>query len=172
LVGVLHGFANKGGTFSNVDFPGATGTQAIGVNNAGQIVGEYFDAANGEHGFVSSGGTFTAIDFPGATATVAAGINAAGDIVGAWADGTGTHGFLLQTGAFTPINFPLATWTIAFGVNDTGEIAGLYTDAAGNTHGFIYAGGGFSTVDVAGARSTPLTRIKNGDRLRASAPTP
>ena len=137
-------------------------TQAIGVNDAGQIVGDYFDAASVEHGFVSSGGTFTAIDFPGATATVAAGINAAGDIVGRWSDATGSHGFLLQAGVFTPINFPLATSTTAFGINDTGEIAGFYTDAAGNSHGFIYAGGAFSTVDVAGARGTQLTRIKNG----------
>jgi probable HAF family extracellular repeat protein len=62
---------------------------------------------------------------------------------------------------FTPINFPLATGTTAFGINDTGEITGYYTDAAGSTHGFVYAGGAFSTVDVAGARDTQLTRIKN-----------
>jgi uncharacterized membrane protein len=36
LAGVRHGFADNGGTFSNVDFPGANGTQAIGVNDAGQ----------------------------------------------------------------------------------------------------------------------------------------
>jgi hypothetical protein len=65
LVGVLRGFANDGGIFSNVDFPGASGTQVIGVNDAGQMVGDYFDAASVEHGFVSSGGTFTAIDFMG-----------------------------------------------------------------------------------------------------------
>ena len=62
---------------------------------------------------------------------------------------------------FTPINFPLATSTTPFGINDTGEIAGFYSDGAGKTHGFIYAGGAFSTVDVAGARQTFLTRIKN-----------
>ena len=50
LAGVVRGFANNGGTFSNVDFPGASGTQVIGVNDAGQMVGDYFDAA-GEHGF-------------------------------------------------------------------------------------------------------------------------
>ena len=71
-----------------------------------------------------------------------------------------------------PINFPLATSTTAFGINDTGEIAGFYTDAASNSHGFVCAGGAFSTVDVAGARGTQLTRIKNGGRLRVSAPTP
>ncbi|HEV8565488.1 MAG TPA: hypothetical protein VGQ92_00120 [Actinoplanes sp.] len=53
-----------------------------------------------------------------------------------------------------PINFPLATSTTAVGFNGTGDIAGFYSDAAGSTHGFIYAGGVFSTVDVAGARGT------------------
>ena len=76
-------------TFNDVDFPGATDTQAIDVNDAGAIVGDYFDAASVEHGFVSSGGTFTAIDFPGAKSTAVAGINANGDIVGGYTDTTG-----------------------------------------------------------------------------------
>jgi len=40
LASVLHGFVNNGGTFSNVDFPGASGrgTQVMGVNDAGQMV--------------------------------------------------------------------------------------------------------------------------------------
>jgi hypothetical protein len=62
---------------------------------------------------------------------------------------------------FTPINFPLATSTTPFSIDDNGEIAGFYNDAAGNTHGFVFAGGAFNTVDVAGARGTQLTRIKN-----------
>jgi len=66
---------------------------------------------------------------------------------------------------FTPINFPLATSTSAFGISDAGEIAGYYSDTAGNTHGFVYADGAFSTVDVAGARTTLLTRIKNGGSI-------
>jgi hypothetical protein len=118
LASVLGGFANIGGTFSNVDFPGASATQVIGVNDAGQMVGDYFDGT-GEHGFVSDGGNFAAIGFPGATRTAAAGIN-----------------------------------------------------PAGNDHGFVYAGGAFSTVDVAGTRGALLTRSRMGERSRVSAMTP
>ncbi len=53
----------------------------------------------------------------------------------------------------------------AFGINDAGEIAGFYSDAGGNAHGFIYADGAFSTVDVAGAHGTQLIRIKNGGQV-------
>jgi probable HAF family extracellular repeat protein len=66
---------------------------------------------------------------------------------------------------YTPINFPLASSTTAFGINDNGDIAGWYNDAAGKTHGFVYADNNFSTVDVAGASATQLTRIKNWDQV-------
>ena len=45
------------------------------------------------------------------------------------------------------------------------EIAGYYRDIAGTNHGFIYASGALSTVDVAWVRSTQLTRVKNGGEV-------
>jgi len=61
----------------------------------------------------------------------------------------------------TPINVPLATDTLAFGINDGGDIVGRYIDTAREIHGFIYAGGAFSTIDVFGAVSCVLTGIAN-----------
>jgi hypothetical protein len=49
---VLHGFTLIAGDFTTLDFPGAFGTQAIRVNEAGQIVGYYFLA--GQHGFLAT----------------------------------------------------------------------------------------------------------------------
>ena len=82
-------------TFTTIDVPGATATEAFGINAAGDIVG-FFTNASGAHGFLLSRGVFTTIDVPGATATEAGGINAAGDIVGAFADASGIHGFLAE----------------------------------------------------------------------------
>ena len=67
-------------TFTSIDVPGATDTQANGINTGGQIVGTYFDPAT--HGFLDSGGSFTPIEIPGATGTRAFGINTGGQIVG------------------------------------------------------------------------------------------
>jgi hypothetical protein len=39
--GATHGFLLSGGNFSTIDFPGAAFTQAIGINDHGQVVGEY-----------------------------------------------------------------------------------------------------------------------------------
>src|SRR5438128_205871 len=70
--------------YSSIDFPGATFTQAFGINAGGEVVGVYRDATGKQHGFLRSGETFTSIDFPGAAATDARGIAPAGDIVGTY----------------------------------------------------------------------------------------
>ena len=166
LASVAHGFLDNAGTFSDIDFPSATQTQAFDINDAGQIVGGYVDLLSNSHGFVDNGGVFTSIDFPGATSTTAVGINSAGDIVGVWEDATSnSHGFLLRGGVFTTFDFPLAIDTTAFGINDSGDIAGSFVDAGSVAHGFIFSRAAFSQVDVAGATDTQVTRINNKGQL-------
>lgn len=76
-----------------------------GINERGEIVGVYCDAAVpcvimaiGTHGFLINDDGFTPIDIPGATATAAIGINARGDIAGSYFDAHGAHGFLISRG--------------------------------------------------------------------------
>jgi hypothetical protein len=84
----------EGYTFTSIDLPGATFTSATGINNGGQIVGNYEDVT-GSHGFLDSGGRFTPIKVPGATDTEVSGINAGGQIVGTYLNATGSsHGYL------------------------------------------------------------------------------
>ena len=66
-----------------------------GINDAGQIVGEYL-VPGIVHGFLLDvDGSYTALDVPGAIqTTVASGINNAGVIVGYWYDVSFPHGFL------------------------------------------------------------------------------
>src|SRR6476661_2385584 len=88
----IHGFLDVGGTFTTIDAPGSSLTQATGINDAGQIVG-IFDDRTGTHGFLKAGSTFTTMDVPGFT--TASGINNAGQIVGQFRDIYGVyHGFL------------------------------------------------------------------------------
>jgi uncharacterized membrane protein len=82
--------------FITIDVPGATSTEAFGINPRGQIVGHNVDASGADHGFVLlQGAMFITIDVPGATSTEAFGINAEGQIVGSYTDTAGTlHGFV------------------------------------------------------------------------------
>jgi hypothetical protein len=53
FAGVTHGFLLSGGEFTSIDFPGASGTVASGINPRGDIVGFYVSAGVG-HGFLLS----------------------------------------------------------------------------------------------------------------------
>jgi hypothetical protein len=68
-------------SFTSIEVPGATFTQATGVGPGGDIVGHYLlDGAI--RGFLLRRGEFTTIDFPGAGVTIARGIGPNGHIVG------------------------------------------------------------------------------------------
>jgi len=82
------------GSYTPLDVPGTTITEAHGINSAGQIVG-WFAAGPLNHGFLLSNGSYTTLAVPGARDTFAYGINTTGQIVGVYRPAGGSpHGFL------------------------------------------------------------------------------
>ena len=134
------GFLLSGGTLTTIAPPGALSSAASRINDAGQIVG-WFSNAAGTHGFLLSGSTFTTIDVPGAAlGTQALGISATGQIVGVFTDAKSvSHGFLLSGGTFATVDVPIAMGgnTVAHGINVNGQIAGTFVDANQTVHGFL-----------------------------------
>jgi len=103
------GFLDMGGVISTIDPFGSTNTQALGVNDSGEIVGFYVDPMTGvQHGYIDNGGVFTTFDPPGSTNTTINGVNDLGDIVGFYtpAGSEATVGFV-----GTPVPEP-ATWAM------------------------------------------------------------
>jgi uncharacterized membrane protein len=154
---LMYGSESKGvvtETYQSVTFPGATEQSAFGVNDAGQIVGEYADSSGVQHGWELSGGTFTTIDVPfaGATATGANGINDSGEIAGGW-DGSGVtqHGFTLIGGTYTSFDCFSAVATWAWSLNNKGDIVGYYILTDGVFHGFVLSGGTCTSIDPPGS---------------------
>jgi uncharacterized membrane protein len=120
------------------DANGPGGTVAFGINDGGQIVGDYLDMGGVRHGFLrDSAGNYTTLDPPGSSLTVAEGINNSGVIVGLYFDGSKQHGFVLSGGMYTPINIPGAMSTEINSINAKGQIVGQYNDKAGTMHGFV-----------------------------------
>ena len=153
-----HGFVLHEGTFSSIDVPNATLTQAWKINAAGQVSGRYKNPDGAWHAFVMSDGAFTSIDVPGASQTASfpssVAINAAGDVVGSYCSAApcpvrvtdnlaAVHGFLLRhedgdnAGQVTTIDFPGASGTGATGINARGDVVGVYADASHRVHGFL-----------------------------------
>lgn len=148
----------SGPTFTTIDFPGAPNSFAVGINDLGQVVGEYqYGASFGKqrYGYVFSNGAFSPVIFPGSSWTRAVDINRNGDIVGDWAKGVNNgsgqdFGYLLHNGVYTSIQFPNSDETIAAGINNNGDIVGWYMDKTG-THGFLLSGGVFTSIDFPGS---------------------
>jgi hypothetical protein len=100
---LYHGFVRApNGTIATFSAPAARVTFAVGINDAGTVVGSY-SRNDVSHGFVrSANGTITTFNAPGAgygsgQGTFAARIDRAGAIVGSFVDASGlSHGFLLQ----------------------------------------------------------------------------
>ena len=142
LAGVVRGFANNGDTFSNVDFPGASGTQVFGVSDAGQMVGDTstapasMDSSTAAVPSRRSTSLEPQVPLPSRS----------------WPAATSSEdvGIQLDSTAFysRPASSPGSPFRSR--LNDCvrhrrhREIAGSYRDATGNSHGFIYAAGAAS----------------------------
>jgi hypothetical protein len=163
--GVLAGFCgttgfvrDAQGVVTLLSLPGAQLTEAIGLNDATQVVGDFRDAQGHFHAFFWQAGLFLPFDVPfaGATGTGANGINNVGQIIGTYFDDQREalfpnghmHGFLLSGGAFTGLDVPGALATLPMDLNDAGQIVGLWVDATMGLHSFLYEEGVFREVAV------------------------
>ena len=106
--------------FTTIDVPSSGYTQATGINNAGQVVGNFNDST-GRHGFIDTNGVLTTFDVPGAVRTYIYGINDSGEIVGEYSDVTGDHSFVAVDDApSAPVAMPEPASAALLGVGLAG----------------------------------------------------
>jgi hypothetical protein len=125
-----------------------------GINNRGEVVGVYLDAAGVPHGFLRGrSGRLTTIDVPDAAATLAFDLNDHGEIAGTYVDSGGTvRGFRRdRSGTVTTIDAPGAVQTRVRGINNRGEVAIDTVDAQLVHHGYLLARGRFTEIRPRGA---------------------
>jgi len=177
--GFTHGFLRTAnGSFTTFDVPGAAkpagipctppvicsnGTQGGAINAAGEITGQYLDAAGVFHGFVRSPeGTITTFDVPGAGTgfgqgtyvVFGDGISLSGAVVGGYQLPDGTfHDFVRSPdGAITTFDPFGSGFPQTAGINSRGVTMGLYVGATGSYHGFVHSPDGeLTSFDVSGA---------------------
>jgi hypothetical protein len=165
---VRRGFIHfSSGAVSLFTAPHSTATSLSDRNDAGTMVGSYFDTiTNKPEGFVLHNGTFVTVNHPNAPrGTALRRINKNSTIVGAWFDSSGfAHGFKLVNGAFTSIHFPNSNATSPQGINDNGAIVGWYTTSTSGFQGFTFSGGTYHTLNVLNA-PTELRGISNAGTI-------
>jgi len=185
---------DRSGDFTKIEHPDASGATPIGlgaeisgtdirgINDRGEVVGNY--AADGTiYGFFRDRkGNFTTIDPPGAAATLLAGINDKGEIVGGYSKVGpedllvgAPRGFHLSKRRYEQIAFPGAQVTFPNGITNGGEIAGAYVDDDGTTHGFVRnKRGGYTSIDNpdAGDLGTAVYAINEREEITGAYVSP
>ena len=156
---------DQGGTFTGRSFPTADGTIGNGLNDQGDLVGQYWGFLFGQglgrfHGFVWQGGAYTTLDasFDGAFATTLLGINNAGQIIGTFLhrrpgstdlnEYDSERAFLYEAGTFTLLDMPgSAAWTtVPMDIAADGSILGTASDPQGTPQFFFYHAGIYTRI--------------------------
>ncbi|MFZ0422007.1 MAG: hypothetical protein WAL80_03930 [Xanthobacteraceae bacterium] len=136
------------GQFTEFQAFSDTITDAVGVNDAGVIVGGYDPSG---HAFEDNGGTITNIDptVLGASSnggSGAVGINDSGVIVGVYSN----HSFELDNGVYSTIDLPNNPNVVQVqAIDDNGDVAGAFSPDGTTYYGFVLtAGGQFETLSI------------------------
>jgi uncharacterized membrane protein len=174
---------DRDGRITTVDVPFPNLRGVGDINDRGQLVGTYIDAAGGVRGFRREpDGKFTPIDVPGA-GTLPLGINNQGQVVGIYGD-EGTvnnpdgsypryrvHGFLWDEGRVTKVDVSGSVLTYAFGVNNRGQITGGYYDTTGTQRGFVFERGRYRTIAPPGRAENAAWGINDRGEIVVPEPT-
>ena len=121
------GFVDTGGAISTLAYPGATSTQALGINDLGQIVGDYVDAGDVMHGSLDNNGDFLSRAPSGSTGTSLNGINDQGMFVGVYSNAAGS-----SIGTVGTVPEPASMLLLGVGVAGLGAVRRRQTKSLGN----------------------------------------
>jgi hypothetical protein len=159
--GGRHGFLLRNGAFTPIDFPGALGTSARGINSAGNIVGVYRNqiepSAVPAHGFLlTRQGDFVNVDFPGHLNTIPQRILADGTILGCRHDNDtmgSMRGIMIDRSGPSEIDEFASMHNGA--TPNRQRIVGLWTNMmTGRGEGYVIDDGEFTSFVVPGSTST------------------
>lgn len=150
-------YSTKSGPFSSYVFtgddilttisgpPGTGYIAAYGINDLGQVVGQYRTNQTYYSGFIYDGHDYTTLSVVSGYETEANRINDAGEVVGYYRDKSEYFGFVYDNGTYTTLAFPGATNTEANDINNLGEVIGYYDNNSGE-HGFSYFNGVYTNL--------------------------
>jgi hypothetical protein len=159
-----------GGQFTHLAYPGASATQALGVNDNDEVVGVYTVGSGSHaqtHGFTwTPPGGFRTVDDPnGAGATTVNGVNDRGELVGFYTDAKGnTDGFTATSVMPSVMHLPLQAMpqgTVTFVWAPDGQLT-LQVNAFGLTPGSSHV------VELQSPQGATITQFSP---LTANGPT-
>jgi probable HAF family extracellular repeat protein len=163
-------------TVTDLGTLGGTTSEAMALNDAGQVVGSSTLANGQTHAFLYSGGTMTDLGTLGGNFSQAAGINSAGQVVGQSTDANGnTRAFLSSGGGpMTDVGDLGGNYAAAFGINDAGTFVGssYFTPTGSQQFAFVSSPTGLKSLGALGGPFSSANAINASGQIAGEANTP
>jgi uncharacterized protein DUF3466 len=161
--------------YTNENFPHSAQTQVTGLNNSGDTVGFWANAAGANFGFYKSGSHFHNVNFPDVPNSKPQvdqllGINDHGVAVGFYTNSAGNNrGFEynIRTHHYNRVLIPDERQGLsgpsltAAAINNGGQIAGFYVASDGKTVAFVKTSNTFTTIIFPHSSSTQAFGIND-----------
>jgi probable HAF family extracellular repeat protein len=159
----------QGTTISNLG-PGGIAPHALGINNAGDVVGETFGVCTGVgESWLNRNGAITYIGFGAYNEGRADGVNNRGQVVGTAClevEGRPNHAYVWKSGTITDLGTLGGTNSEATAISDTGQIVGFSLvsgDAA--EHAFRRVGGSLEDLGTLGGTNSRALAVNGAGRV-------
>jgi probable HAF family extracellular repeat protein len=167
-------FLYSNGSMQNLNSPSLfpSGTEAYGINNAGEVVGVGYLSPSNFHAFLYSGGKMKDLGPSGAFQATAYAINTSGQIVGTYSLNSGASGtFLYTRGTMTALPNPAGSrGGFGVGINDNGEIAGTLYPSEGGSHAAKFSDGAWMDLgNLTGAQGSGANAINTAGQIVGTA---
>ena len=156
-------------TIQTLDYPGASGTIFWGLNDFGELGGEYHRPGFPPHAMIYRHGQFESLDPDGLFGdrfSAAGTPTDFGTLIADYADTSAhQHGVVIQWGHVETVDFAGHLNTNVDGTNLFGDIAAVYWDADGVYHGMARRWGCETAFDFTGAYDTYPLGINNAGEI-------
>lgn len=154
---------------------GGSISQALGINDLGQVVGSSTNADGNMHAFLYSNGQISDLGTLGGATSIAYAINNTGQIVGSSQTAPGTNGavfgtaFIYSGGQMHDLGVLGGNASVAYSINNQGQVVGQSTVGLGNPNvpapnsgAFLYTGGQMIPL---GSTTSAATDINNSGEV-------
>jgi probable HAF family extracellular repeat protein len=158
-------FLYSNGRMTSINSPSVfpSGTEALGINDSGEVVGTGYFTDGNFHAFLYSGGKMTDLGPRGAVQASAIAINNSGQIIGGYYLTSGAVGeFLITNGKMTTLPVPTGSYAVsAFAINDIGDIVGTnFFNSGAPPHAVKFTSGAWTDLGaINGAEASRATGI-------------